>query len=143
MEKIRKTDEEWRQQLSREQFHVTREKGTEPAFTGRYHNNHEHGTYKCVCCGTPLFALTLRGMARAFGILAAATPATGATPADNAEAAVASAMRRRTSSDPSPRTGSGCRSSACLESTRSGGCVSVRSRRPSGRTSTCSGVTAS
>lgn len=44
-------------------------------------------------CGTPLFALTLRGMARAFGILAAATPATGATPADNAEAAVASAMR--------------------------------------------------
>jgi peptide-methionine (R)-S-oxide reductase len=56
VEKIRKTEEKWRQQLTREQFHVTREKGTEPAFTGRYHDNHEHGTYKCVCCGTPLFS---------------------------------------------------------------------------------------
>ncbi len=54
-EKIKKTDEEWRQQLSREQFHVTRRKGTERAFSGKYHNDKTPGTYACICCGAPLF----------------------------------------------------------------------------------------
>jgi len=52
---INKTDEEWKTQLSDEQFQVCRKKGTERAFTGQYWNNHESGTYKCVCCGEPLF----------------------------------------------------------------------------------------
>ena len=54
-ERIEKTDEEWRKQLTPEQYQVTRRKGTEPAFTGKYWNHHEHGTYRCVCCGNPLF----------------------------------------------------------------------------------------
>lgn len=53
--KITKTDAEWKQELSPEQFNVTREKGTEPAFTGEYWNSHEPGVYRCVCCGTELF----------------------------------------------------------------------------------------
>ena len=56
MKKIRKTDEEWQKELSPEAYHVTREKGTEPAFTGRYWDHHERGKYKCVACGTPLFS---------------------------------------------------------------------------------------
>ena len=54
-DKIRKSDVEWKQQLSREQFHVTRRKGTERAFTGKYHNDKTPGTYTCICCGAPLF----------------------------------------------------------------------------------------
>jgi len=54
-DKVNKTDAEWRAQLSPEEYAVARKKGTEPAFTGRYWNNHEKGTYRCVCCGTPLF----------------------------------------------------------------------------------------
>jgi peptide-methionine (R)-S-oxide reductase len=54
--KIQKTDQEWKQQLTSEQYRVTRKKGTERAFTGKYHDNKETGTYKCVCCGTPLFS---------------------------------------------------------------------------------------
>ncbi len=54
-EKVVKPDEEWRQQLTPEQYQVTRKKGTEPAFTGQYWNHHEDGTYSCVCCGNPLF----------------------------------------------------------------------------------------
>lgn len=54
-DKIEKSDAEWRKQLTEEQFKVTRKKGTERAFTGKYWDNHEHGTYSCVCCGTPLF----------------------------------------------------------------------------------------
>lgn len=56
MEKIVKTDEEWKKQLTPLQFEVTRRKGTERAFTGEYWNNHEKGIYKCVCCGTDLFS---------------------------------------------------------------------------------------
>ena len=53
--KIEKTDAEWRQSLTPEQYHVTREAGTERAFTGKYWNNHEEGSYHCVCCGAKLF----------------------------------------------------------------------------------------
>jgi peptide-methionine (R)-S-oxide reductase len=53
--KVTKTDAEWKAQLSPEQYEVTRHKGTERAFTGAHWNNHEPGTYRCVCCGEPLF----------------------------------------------------------------------------------------
>jgi peptide-methionine (R)-S-oxide reductase len=52
---IQKPEEEWKKQLTPEQYRVTRQKGTERAFTGKYWDFHEQGTYKCVCCGTPLF----------------------------------------------------------------------------------------
>jgi len=55
MDKIRKPDAEWRRELSDEEYHVTRQKGTERAFTGRYHDAKDKGTYNCVCCGLPLF----------------------------------------------------------------------------------------
>jgi len=55
-DRIRKTDAEWKAQLTPEQFKVARGKGTERAFTGEYWDNHAAGTYRCVCCGTPLFA---------------------------------------------------------------------------------------
>lgn len=54
-EKVSKTDEEWRKDLTPDQYQVTRRKGTEPAFTGKYWDHHEDGTYTCVCCGNPLF----------------------------------------------------------------------------------------
>jgi peptide-methionine (R)-S-oxide reductase len=55
MEKLNKTEQEWRRQLTPQQYHVTREHGTERAFSGEYWDNHEAGIYRCVCCGTPLF----------------------------------------------------------------------------------------
>ena len=55
VDKVKKTDEEWKQQLTPEQFKVTRKKGTERAFTGEYHDNKEPGVYNCICCGTKLF----------------------------------------------------------------------------------------
>jgi peptide-methionine (R)-S-oxide reductase len=54
--KIIKSDEEWRRQLTPEQYHVTREHGTERAFTGPYLNEKRTGGYDCVCCGAPLFS---------------------------------------------------------------------------------------
>ena len=54
--KMMKTDEQWRKVLTPKQFEVTRRKGTEPAFTGQYWENHHAGTYKCVCCGAELFS---------------------------------------------------------------------------------------
>ncbi|MGP1382444.1 MAG: peptide-methionine (R)-S-oxide reductase MsrB [Thainema sp.] len=54
--KLQKSDSEWKEQLTPEQYKVTRKKGTERAFTGKYHDNKKSGTYKCVCCGTPLFS---------------------------------------------------------------------------------------
>jgi len=55
MSKITKTDEEWRQLLTEEQYRIARRKGTERAFTGQYWDNKETGTYLCVCCKNPLF----------------------------------------------------------------------------------------
>jgi peptide-methionine (R)-S-oxide reductase len=54
-EKVVKTESEWKKQLNDEQYHVTREAGTECAFTGKYWNTKEPGMYHCVCCGSPLF----------------------------------------------------------------------------------------
>jgi len=55
VERIKKTDEEWKKTLSKESYNVARQQGTELAFTGKYHNCHEDGIYECVCCGTDLF----------------------------------------------------------------------------------------
>ena len=56
VDKISKTDEAWKEQLSPEQFYVTREKGTERAFTGKFHDHKGKGIYQCICCGTALFS---------------------------------------------------------------------------------------
>jgi len=55
-DRVYKTDAEWRQQLTPEQYEVTRKKGTERAFSGKYWNNHAEGTYTCICCDLPLFS---------------------------------------------------------------------------------------
>ena len=54
--KVIKTDEEWRQQLTPEQYAVARRKATERPFTGKYHDSKEQGTYKCAACGNELFS---------------------------------------------------------------------------------------
>ena len=54
-DKIQKTDAEWQEMLTPEQFKVCRRAGTEPAFSGEYWDNHEDGVYACRCCGEPLF----------------------------------------------------------------------------------------
>lgn len=55
MDKVEKSEERWREELSSEAYHVTREKGTERPFTGKYWNNKDKGLYRCVACGQPLF----------------------------------------------------------------------------------------
>lgn len=54
--KVQKTDAEWRDLLTREQYHVARQHGTERPFTGKYDDCKDAGTYVCVCCGNPLFS---------------------------------------------------------------------------------------
>ena len=54
--RIERPDEEWRERLTSEQYYVTRQKGTEPPFTGRYVAEKNPGTYTCVCCGSELFS---------------------------------------------------------------------------------------
>ena len=56
MNRVVKSEMEWKRQLTPEQFHVARKKGTERAYTGEYWNNHETGVYQCVCCGNNLFS---------------------------------------------------------------------------------------
>lgn len=56
VEKLNKSDAQWREQLTPEQYRVCREKGTERAFTGAYHDCKEPGVYRCTCCGTALFS---------------------------------------------------------------------------------------
>jgi peptide-methionine (R)-S-oxide reductase len=56
VEKVSKTDAEWSQQLSPEQFAVTRKQGTERPFTGQYYNVHDAGLYRCICCNNALFS---------------------------------------------------------------------------------------
>lgn len=55
-DKLNKSEEEWQKQLTPEQYHVTRQAGTEQAFTGKYWKTKDKGTYNCVCCGAPLFS---------------------------------------------------------------------------------------
>ena len=55
-EKVQKPDSYWKEHLTPEQYEVTRHAGTERAFTGKYWNNHEHGLYRCICCGNALFS---------------------------------------------------------------------------------------
>jgi peptide-methionine (R)-S-oxide reductase len=55
-DKIKKSDAEWQAQLSPDQYRVARKAGTEPAFSGKYHQTKDPGTYTCVCCGEPLFS---------------------------------------------------------------------------------------
>jgi peptide-methionine (R)-S-oxide reductase len=54
-DKVHKDEHEWKKQLTQNQYYVTRQKGTEPPFTGEYESTKTPGTYKCVCCGQPLF----------------------------------------------------------------------------------------
>ena len=55
-EKVLKSDEDWKKELTPEQYRIARGKGTERAFTGEYWDNHERGVYRCVCCGSELFS---------------------------------------------------------------------------------------
>jgi peptide-methionine (R)-S-oxide reductase len=58
--KVTKSDAEWKEQLTREQYRVTRQKGTERAYTGKYYGCKEEGVYRCVCCGNALFDSTTK-----------------------------------------------------------------------------------
>ncbi|MBX5496301.1 MAG: peptide-methionine (R)-S-oxide reductase MsrB [Bryobacteraceae bacterium] len=60
MEKIRKSEEQWRSELDPETYRIMREKGTEPPFTGKYNKHYEEGIYRCAACGNILFASTTK-----------------------------------------------------------------------------------
>jgi peptide methionine sulfoxide reductase msrA/msrB len=60
MQKITRTDEEWKKQLTPEQYRIARGKGTEPAFCGVFYDNHQEGVYHCICCDLPLFASSMK-----------------------------------------------------------------------------------
>ena len=60
VEKVTRKKEEWRKQLTAQEYHVTREKGTEIPFSGQYNESKKHGTYQCVCCGSDLFQSTTK-----------------------------------------------------------------------------------
>ena len=74
-EKVIKSDKEWAAMLTPMQYKVTRKHGTEPAFTGEYHDSKEPGTYNCICCGNPLFdSATNHVPFRPYSTIAAAKP---------------------------------------------------------------------
>ncbi len=60
LKKVRKSNAEWKKQLTDEQYHVTREGGTESAFTGKYWDNKKQGIYHCICCDLPLFSASTK-----------------------------------------------------------------------------------
>ena len=60
MEKLRKSEEQWRSELDPETYRIMREKGTEPPFTGKYNKHYEEGIYRCAACGNILFASTTK-----------------------------------------------------------------------------------
>jgi len=55
MKKVQKSEQEWKKELTPQEYHVCREKGTEPPFTGQYHDSHEKGMFRCAACGVELF----------------------------------------------------------------------------------------
>jgi peptide-methionine (R)-S-oxide reductase len=60
MDRVRKSEEEWRRELTPEQYRILREKGTEPPFTGEYYHEDAEGVYRCAACGEPLFSSTTK-----------------------------------------------------------------------------------
>ena len=77
MSKSKKTDQQWKEQLTPEQYRICREQGTEPAFTGIYWDHKEQGSYRCRCCGAKLFASSTKYDSGSGWLLLPASPARG------------------------------------------------------------------